>query len=290
VFRRPEALQKTIYSLVRNTLASETDLYIFSDGPRPHIYGEAALVGQVREMLKNIRGFKSVQYKFSAQNMGLASSIINGVSDVIACHKKVIVLEDDLVVSANFLDFMNQALQVYEQEKKIFSVSGYSIPIVTKMEADVYFTKRASSWGWATWSDRWAGIDWTVKDYDYFGRNRSLQNEFNKMGSDLSGMLKKQMNQQINSWAIRWTFHQFRYNLLTVFPKISKVSNEGFSQNATHTHPSNRTRFATVLDRSSSTVFLFDGHPVMNNKIIREFTRPYSYPVRLAYKLRSFFQ
>jgi len=58
------------------------------------------------------------------------------------------------------------------------------------MEADVYFTKRASSWGWATWIDRWSGIDWTVKDYDYFERNRSLQNEFNKMGSDLSGMLK----------------------------------------------------------------------------------------------------
>jgi len=107
------------------------------------------------------------------------------------------------------------------------------------------------------------------------------------MGSDMTGMLKKQMRGEINSWAIRWTYSQFKQDLFTVFPVVSKVSNEGFGDNATHTSKSNKTRFSTSLDTSGKTDFNFTDQPFIHPKIIRQFTDTYSIKTRVLYKLKD---
>lgn len=285
VYKRLDTLKQAVKSLLQNELAALSDLYVFSDAAASEKDIEA--VNEVRRFVESIKGFKSIAFRFSQKNNGLAKSVIDGVTDVINRYDKVIVLEDDLMVSDNFLSFMNESLEFYKNNNQMFSVAGYTMPIKTSADADVYFTKRASCWGWGTWKNRWENIDWTVSDFETFSRDKAKQKEFNKMGSDLSWMLKKQIAGKINSWAIRWTYEQFKRNTYTVFPIISKVTNEGFGGNATHTSESNKSRFSTALDRSTQSSFQFPENPFISTAILKQFTDRYSIKTRVIYKIKS---
>ena len=218
-----------ISELKRDPLSSQSDLIIFSDGGKNS--EDSADVLKVRSTLKEVNGFKSVRIVESPRNKGLAASIIDGVTDVITQYGKVIVLEDDLMVADDFLKYMNDALDFYEQDPKIWSIAGYSanLPCLETYTKDVYLAPRVNSWGWATWRDRWEKIDWEIKDWEKVKRDKSLQQQFNEGGNDLFRMLELQMLGKIDSWAIRWSYNQFMYRMYTVYPAVSKVSNEGFS-------------------------------------------------------------
>jgi hypothetical protein len=194
------------------------------------------------------------------------------------------VLEDDLVTSRNFLVFMNQALDHYALNPKIFSIAGFSMPLRTPDNSDVFFTKRSSSWGWATWQDRWDPIDWEVKEYSSFKNSHEQRRLFNQMGSDLSQMLDDQMMGKINSWAIRWCFHQFQTDAYSVHPTRSKVRNIGFDQQATHTKE-RFDRFKTELDKSEALHFSFPDNIALDSNVIAQFVRPYSLVTRVKHKL-----
>lgn len=174
-YKRLNTLKQTIESLQQNYLATESDLYIFSDAAKGIEDKES--VDSVRNYIKTIKGFKSVTITESEVNKGLATSIIEGVSQILKTHETVIVLEDDLVSTNNFLDFMNESLTKYEDETAIFSISGFSfnLNLEKKYFYDVYFLNRGWSWGWATWRDRWEKVDWKIKDYSEFIKNKKAQ-------------------------------------------------------------------------------------------------------------------
>lgn len=287
-YKRLDHLQVTLEHLSQNFLANQTDLYIFSDAARNA--SDIEEVKNVRKYLKTIQGFKTTTIKEAEKNKGLAKSIIDGVTEVLKTSEAAIVLEDDLLTSRNFLNFMNEALYYYKDNNKVFSVSGYSFPIRLPEEYTFsnYFTKRGSSWGWATWRNRWQNIDWDVSDYAEFSNNRIAQREFNRMGSDLSGMLTRQMEGKISSWAIRWCYHQFKTNTLTVFPTVSKIQNIGFGAAATHTSGVMKTRFATELDESEQTTFSFSDEINLHPVIIKQFISRYSLFTRLKYKAMGY--
>jgi hypothetical protein len=127
-------------------------------------------------------------------------------------------------------------------------------------------------------------VDWAVKDYELFSKDRIARMQFNRMGSDLAGMLDKQMQGRLNSWAIRWNYHQFKNNLVTVFPATSKVRNIGFGESASHTKGKFNT-FATELDATDNTEFIFSDNLHLDKKIIRQFVKPYSIPERIKNKI-----
>jgi hypothetical protein len=281
-YNRLDTLQKTVEALKQNPLSADSSLYIFSDGPKREAHASA--VASVRSYLRTINGFASVNIIESPVNKGLARSIIDGVSQIISRFGKAIILEDDLITSPNFLSFMNQALDFYEKNPKVFNVSGFSFPIKTLGPDSVYFTMRASSWSWATWADRWSLIDWEVKDYADFRKNRKDRRHFRKMGSDLTLMLDRQMRGDIDSWAIRWTYHQFRRQLYTACPVISKVENIGYQEGATNTLD-RAGRFKTLLDVKGGTSFSFPDKVQLSGPIIRQFTKHYSVRTRIKYKI-----
>ena len=280
-YRRLDTLIQVIESLKNNSLARYSDLIIFSDGWKD---SESELdVLKVRDYVAAISGFNSLRIYESKINNGLANSIINGVSEVLSTYKTCIVLEDDLVVSTNFLDFMNQGLNFYQNNSQIISICGYT-PII-KSNEDMYFTHRSSSWGWATWSDRWEKVDWECKSYQSFKFNLFQIIRFNKMGSDLSWMLWKQMHGLINSWAIRFCFHQFNYGLYSIHPTISKVQNIGVGDlNATNTNGL-FSRFETTLDEGEKRDFLFTNDSRLNHDLIKQFVKPNSFIERFKSKL-----
>jgi hypothetical protein len=280
-YNRLASTLQTVNSLKNNELAKDSLLYIFSDGPK-HKEDER-LILEIRNYLKTITGFKYIHIIESKENKGLAQSIIQGVTQVIDEYGKVIVLEDDLVTSTNFLSFINQALNHYQANEAIFSISGYTTPIKGLERNDVYFTQRASSWGWGTWKDRWDKVDWKVSDYDQFVVNKKARKTFNKMGTDMTGMLDKQMRGEINSWAIRWCYHQFRNDLFTVYPATSKIKNIGFNEEATHTK-GKFNRFKTPLDDHNNQ-FNFSDDLSFNEEILSQFTKPFTFKERIKYRL-----
>ena len=288
VYNRLNETRLTVAALRLNTLASKTELFIFSDGAKNE--DEIESVQDVRDFLITIDGFQSVKIINSEINKGLASSIISGVSDMLMSYNQVIVLEDDLITAPNFLDFMNQALGFYNQYERVMSISGFTFPIVLQKEYsfDAYFSYRTFSWGWATWKDRWFDIDWEISDYKGFLDNRKLQIEFNRGGDDLCRMLKKQMNKEIDSWAIRFCYHQYRKDRLTVTPTISKVRNIGFNKEGTHTKGKSRA-YKTILDAGDLSAFSFPSTIEVNNEINKQFRFYFSKYYKIKHRLLDYF-
>jgi hypothetical protein len=286
-YKKLTPLKETITALQKNTLAKGSELIVYSDGPKGE--SDRGQIEEVRSFLKRIDGFKTITIKEAGQNKGLATSIIDGVSEILKSYNSVIVLEDDLVTSVNFLDFMNQALKTYETDRCVHSIAGYTVPIEAPKDYpfDNYFTRRASSWGWATWKDRWDKVDWAVSDYPVFSRDKVAQRKFNAMGSDMSGMLAKQMTGQISSWAIRWCYHQFKHSLFSAYPTVSKVANIGFGEAATHTK-GNQNRFATPLDVTSRKNFNLKPAPELDRRFVKQFVAKYSLRTRAFYKIKDF--
>lgn len=288
VYKRLDTLKLNLEALKKNDLARESDLIIFSDAAK-HDH-EKTVVEEVREYLCTISGFRSVTIHKSQINKGLANSIIDGVTQIINEYGKVIVLEDDLETSSNFLLFMNQSLKFYESYPDIISVSGYNMAITPHKNYpyDVFFTLRSASWGWGTWKKKWIGIDWEVSDFRTFSGNKKDIKAFNDMGSDLFGMLKKQQMKLNNSWAIRYCYHQFKYNLYSVYPTISKVRNIGFDENATHTIQKYN-RFDVLVDRTEKTKFKFSTEVILDEYILKQFRSLNGIRKRLISKIRNSF-
>lgn len=234
VYNRPEHTKRTIEALACNTLAAETDLYIFSDGYKTQKDRETVeVVREYVDQSATAGSFRKVTVIKSPCNKGLAESIIDGVTQMINIAGSVIVLEDDLLTAPYFLQYMNEALSYYESDERIWGVSAYSsrMESVTK---DVYFTPRISSWGWATWRSRWEQVDWEVRSYPKFRLNLYKRLAFNRGGKDLSYMLDQQMRGRIDSWAIRFCYSQFELKKFAVFPRISLVRNIGQDGSGTH--------------------------------------------------------
>jgi hypothetical protein len=151
-------------------------------------------------------------------------------------------MEDDILTAPSFLSFMNKALDFYKDNMKIFSISGYPYPvhIPQAYTNDVFISYRASSWGWATWKDRWEKADWAVKDFSKFALNKEEQSAFNKAGEDLSSMLKAQMKGKVDSWAIRWSYSHFKNNAYCLYPIVPLCKNIGTDSSGTHSSSSKK--------------------------------------------------
>ena len=240
VYNRPEHTRQTVEYLSKNKLAESSKLFIFSDGPKND--KDKQKVFEVRKYLKRIKGFKEIRIIEREKNLGLANSVISGVSQIFQSFEKVIVLEDDIISSPSFLKFMNDALDFYKADEKIFSVSGYPYPvkIPDSYNKDVFITHRASSWGWGTWKDRWEKVDWEMKDYCSLLKNREDQNFLNEAGEDLLPMLKAQIKSEVDSWAIRWTYAQLKNKAFCLYPVSPLCKNIGTDWSGTHSSSSKK--------------------------------------------------
>ena len=237
-YKRLDKLMICIHSLEKNKLAKESEIFFFCDGYKNENDRDDVerVHSWIRQYEKDNSVFKKVHISIKEKNVGLANSIISGVTEVINTFGRVIVVEDDLIVSDGFLEYMNKGLDFYEDDSEIWEIAsyGYSLKSLKKYKHDLYLGYRASSWGWATWKDRWDTVDWEVKDYEKLQNSKILQKKFCRGGGDLYPMLKNQMNGVIDSWAIRWNYAASKRNMFTVYPKIGLVSNDGFDGTGTH--------------------------------------------------------
>jgi hypothetical protein len=233
VYNRLWHTQETIKALQKNALASDSDLIVFSDGPKDDAASRES-VAAVREYLKTIGGFKSVRIVAREKNYGLAKSIIAGVSEIIGQSGRVIVLEDDMVSSRYFLQYMNAALDLYARDDRVISIHAYIYPVPETLP-ETYFLKGADCWGWATWRRGWSLFEPDGQKLLNELEAKKLTKEFDFSGSyPYTKMLKAQIAGKNNSWAIRWYAAAFLKDKLTLYPGQSLIDNIGLDGSGTH--------------------------------------------------------
>ena len=232
VFNRPDHTRQTLEALQRNTLAADSLLYIYADGARND--ADEAAVAEVRKIINSVEGFREVVVIERDTNQGLARNIIDGVTTQVNKYGKVIVLEDDLITSPYFLQFMNDALQVYKDEPRVGHIQACDYTQNPSLP-DTYLIKWTGSWGWATWDRAWKYFN---PDGGALLREllqRKLSHEFDFGGTyGYTRMLRRQVEGKNNSWAIRWNASLFLNNILSLNVGKSLVRNIGFDGSGTH--------------------------------------------------------
>ena len=237
VYNRVDHFKKTVKALEECILASDTELFIYSDGPKND--GGKEAVDLVRVFAHDVEAhstFKRVAIIESPANKGLAASVISGVTDIIEQYGKAIVLEDDCVASPHLLVYMNACLERFEKDKRIGAIAGFSpsIELPDDYSADIYTAYRSCSWGWATWADRWANVDWELDSICEVYNSSELLSKLNLNGTDRFIRLYRQSKSNRNSWSVKFGWHLIRNDMLTVYPRFSYVDNIGCDSSGVH--------------------------------------------------------
>ena len=232
VYNRPEHTRRCIESLLKNSLASESHLFIYADGSKDSTQQEA--VNKVRNYIRTIKGFKQITLMERSENWGLARNIINGVTTQVNRYGKVIVLEDDLVVAPYFLQFMNDALEVYKNEPRVGHIQACDFTQDSSLPA-TFLIKWTGSWGWATWDRAWKHFNPNGNELLQELEERKLTHVFDFNGKyGFTRMLRRQIEGKNNSWAIRWNASLFLKDILSLNVGRSLVQNEGFDGSGTN--------------------------------------------------------
>lgn len=233
VFKRPEHTLQTLTALATNPEFVHSPLFIYCDGARN--INETKDVDLTREIVRNWN-HPDKEIILEVKNRGLARSVIAGVTELSERFGHVIVVEDDLIVNKDFLSYLNAALIKYQDTSQVMQISAYMFPIPEfANRKETIFLPNITSWGWATWNRSWRYFDAEVKEWELILRSKELRKRFNVGGAyDYSDMLLRQMNGEIDSWAIRWNWSVFRNSGLVVYPPTSFVRNIGFDGSGTH--------------------------------------------------------
>lgn len=233
-YGRADVICQTLLRLLRCSGIDQTDVYLFMDAP-------AHDENNVRDAQNACMRFKKDMFPqlniiVREVNMGAKDNIVASVSEIISRYGRAIVLDEDVLVSSTFLCYMNQALEVYRNDMRIWGVSAYKHPflkIPSSYQHDVFLFPRSPAWGWGTWVDRWNNIDFDIKNFDEINAPAQID-RFNQYGADMFSMLKAQHEGKIDTWDIQCSYYMAMNDLYTVRPVINMVKNNGFTKQGRH--------------------------------------------------------
>ncbi len=227
VYNRLPHVKKVIKAIKENSISKKSKIYIFSDFSEKEI--EQKKIKKIRDYLRTIKGFKETIIIERKNNFGTSKNIVSGLEYIFKKYSRCIIIEDDILISKNFLYQMNYFLTKFEKHKNIASIEGFMYPVNFDKKVPEYFLIRGSGcWGWATWRSSWKNYENSaVKLVSKFNKNKNLINEFDYYNSyPYFKMLKKQLKTD-NSWSIKWAAGNFIKKKYTIYFKKSLVKNIG---------------------------------------------------------------
>ena len=212
-YNRPEHLRKCLEAVTKN---KTIDTYIFLDG------------GYTEDVLKVANEFYPyLQIIRDSEHLGCAKSVYSGIDFVFCHYDSIIVLEDDIIVSDNFIEYMLNGLEFYKDKKDIGSLTGYAM-VENK---EVYSAKRFTGWGWATWKDRWESFNRDIEPLDSWG-------------DDFPVMLDNALKYKIDTWDAQFGAYHFMNDLKCICPPKSLTKNIG----SYGTHTKGLSKFDTEIN------------------------------------------
>jgi GT2 family glycosyltransferase len=233
VYKRAAHTRRMLRSLLQNQPLARSSISIYCDGPRGDHDAQA-----VREARAAVRELAPAHARIveRERNLGLAGSVIAGVSETVAAHGAAIVLEDDLELSPVALDYFNAALARYRDEDRVMHVAGYMYPVRAQLP-EAFFYREATCYGWATWARAWRHFEPDAGKIREAVLERGAPREFNAGALDFFGMLEQQIAGKIDSWGVRWYGSLWLRGGLALHPGRTLVRNTGFDGSGVHTGP-----------------------------------------------------
>ncbi len=242
-YKRSNHTKQVLEALSMCQNSENTPLIIYSDGAKPTASSkDKEEIKKTRQVLKEFKEekenhFLSIEIYESELNKGLAKSVKEGIRTQFDKYEKIIVLEDDIVPQKGFLKYMNEALEIYENENSVWGISSYAYPLINEnnVKQDTFFLPINSSWGWATWKTTWNKIDFDIESiFQKFNQNSITAKECNFGGYYYYQILEAQREQKVDSWAGFLMASMLLEKGWFLFPKYSLSKNIGFDATGTH--------------------------------------------------------
>lgn len=287
VYTRKGHFIRLIDSLKKNKETTETKLYVASDAASQK--EDVNKVIDIRNFISEIEGFKEVILLDRKQNIGSHISILTGISEVFKIHNKLIFLEDDNYVSKNFLSFMNDALNKFQDDEQIFSVSGYNYPIEIPDEYNhpIYLYPGFSAWGVGLWKEKWSEVDWKLNNNDLLSdlsENKKLIKEY--LGERVYWSIKNMCQNNFTFIDAYICYHLYKQKKYSIFPTISKVRNYGHDGLGEHGGINNIFASQKIDDSDKQLIFpdKIDLDNTVNKELKNYFKLPLSSKIKKAVK------
>lgn len=238
-YSRLKHLKRTVSSLKKNLLAKHTHLFIYSDAPKE---GDEQKVQVLRRYLQTVSGFAEVNIIERTSN-GRVANNRGGISELLDTYGRMIFLEDDIETAPGFLTFMNKALNQYETDPSILSVSGY-LPALELTTPDLHAValNRFCGWGVGFWKDKYNAIQpIPMREYESLCHDKDKVNLLKAdYGDDLLNRFKAEATGHLNGMDTRASYHQFVHGMVSAFPSQSLVYNAGNDGSGVHCSINNK--------------------------------------------------
>ena len=275
LYNRPNHANLALESLSRCRRLDECSVEIYCDGPKNAEASEqVTAVRQVAREWASRLGAKVIERE---TNIGLARSIVSGVTELCNRHGRVIVIEDDFLLSPSFLDYMLLALDRYANESNVYQISGYMFQVRHSSKHDAFFLPLTTTWGWATWSRAWKIFNWDATDAQDLLRDPEVRRRFNLDDAyPYAEMLEEKLEGGNDSWGILFWWAVFKTGGLVLHPEKSLVWNGGFDETGTHSGDrtwSNQSWSEIADDTESTKSFLLPEEIVTDQAAFRKIIR-----------------
>ena len=234
-YKRAGKLKTSMEALLKNPECASMDIVFFCDGHKGEMDYQGVM--ETRAYIDSLTGFKNIYKHYRERNISTGPNFSKGITWLCENYSQFIVVEDDLVVTPNYISYLLQALEFYKYEKSIFCVTGFCFPIdIKNYPFDTIIHNRFCSYGWGSWSNRVSEVKWD-KEYvnNLIRTSVGFKQRLDEEGRDLFRMVKKQISGTISTWDIQMQVHVSEKRLKVVYPVISKGYNIGFDSESTNT-------------------------------------------------------
>lgn len=272
-YNRVAKLKACMEALLKNPECVSMDIVFFSDGYKLEADKDAVL--EVRRYIDSIKGFRKVIRHYRDRNLSTGPNFQEGLTFLSNNYDEFIIVEDDLIVSPNYLKYLLDGLGFYRRDNTVFCVTAYVFPINYKQYPyDTIVYKRFCSYGWAGWSDRFTTVVWDkLALKELMNTSPGFKKRLNAEGYDLVRMLKKQISGVISTWDIQMQTHIAENRLKVIYPVLSKVSNVGFDEESTNTYGINY--LITPVDKGIKRNFKFCPSDYVVPELQAQIKKPY---------------
>lgn len=229
-YNRPSFVRLSINNVALADGVGNHDIFMFIDGPK----SEKDKIKQ-DEIFAIVESYKKQLPKLTIirrnRNYGCRDNIVDAISTIITRYGKAIIIEDDILISKTFLDYMDEALDLYKNDKSIWSINAYQLPnlkIPVDYPYDVYLDPVNMCWGWGTWVDRWNQVDFALKDWEVERENPIVLSRLNRAGRHFLDMINAQYDGRLDTWDVQCLYHVVKNGLMSIEPKFQLSKNIGF--------------------------------------------------------------
>jgi GT2 family glycosyltransferase len=248
-YNRPKHAQLALASIARCARLDDCILYIYCDGPKDSTQIEK--VAASRRVAQQWAAQLNAEVIERSENLGLARSIVTGVTALCQKYGRVIVVEDDMIVSPDFLHYMLEALDRYQDYPEVYQISAYMFQVEHPNSPDAFFLPLTTTRGWATWQRAWHIFDWNATGYHELMADAQTRQRFNLENSyPYYDMLAQKLAGQNDSWGILWWYAVFKVGGLVLHPRRSLVWMGGFDGSGTHSGSYFRQPHVKFFERS----------------------------------------